>query len=286
MREQMADGRPRRPGRLVEVDGSLLGGDERRECRGQLRHRGPAEHAVARAVRRERLAIAKDADSDRRRGPVLDLPQRPPLRSDTSEVKRQLVPAESPFAATVGYSRAVRVGPHVHVAGTAPIMPGGRRPARGRVRAGEALPRDRRSRRSPSSAQGPSTSSAHASTSSEATTGRRSAAPTARSSAPSAPRPPSSSSAACSIRAGASSSRPRRWCPNEADLPAVDHRQGRRSGRQRARPQLRRGRARTRSGSRRSTCSSTARRSTSSSTSRRCSGLWPGTSSSPASIPS
>ena len=37
---------------------------------------------------------------------------------------RQLVPAESPFAATVGYSRAVRVGPHVHVAGTAPIMPG------------------------------------------------------------------------------------------------------------------------------------------------------------------
>ncbi len=43
-------------------------------------------------------------------------------------MKRQLVPAESPFAATVGYSRAVRVGPHVHVAGTAPIMPGGAEP--------------------------------------------------------------------------------------------------------------------------------------------------------------
>ena len=38
-------------------------------------------------------------------------------------MERHLVPAESPFAATVGYSRAVRVGPQVHVAGTAPIMP-------------------------------------------------------------------------------------------------------------------------------------------------------------------
>jgi enamine deaminase RidA (YjgF/YER057c/UK114 family) len=36
-------------------------------------------------------------------------------------VERQLVPAISPQAATVGYSRAVRVGRHVHVAGTAPI---------------------------------------------------------------------------------------------------------------------------------------------------------------------
>jgi enamine deaminase RidA (YjgF/YER057c/UK114 family) len=36
-------------------------------------------------------------------------------------VQRQLVPAISPQAATVGYSRAVRDGRHVHVAGTAPI---------------------------------------------------------------------------------------------------------------------------------------------------------------------
>jgi enamine deaminase RidA (YjgF/YER057c/UK114 family) len=34
---------------------------------------------------------------------------------------RQLVPAVSPQAATVGYSRAVRDGRHVHIAGTAPI---------------------------------------------------------------------------------------------------------------------------------------------------------------------
>ena len=39
-------------------------------------------------------------------------------------MERRVVPAESPFVATVGYSRAVRVGPHVHISGTAPIMPG------------------------------------------------------------------------------------------------------------------------------------------------------------------
>ena len=39
-------------------------------------------------------------------------------------MERRVVPAESPYVATVGYSRAVRVGPHVHVSGTAPIMPG------------------------------------------------------------------------------------------------------------------------------------------------------------------
>ena len=36
-------------------------------------------------------------------------------------MSRQFVPAVSPQAATVGYSRAVRDGRHVHVAGTAPI---------------------------------------------------------------------------------------------------------------------------------------------------------------------
>lgn len=40
-------------------------------------------------------------------------------------MKRRLVPAVSPQAATVGYSRAVRDGRHVHVAGTAAIYPDG-----------------------------------------------------------------------------------------------------------------------------------------------------------------
>ncbi|HEX3453390.1 MAG TPA: RidA family protein [Gaiellaceae bacterium] len=41
---------------------------------------------------------------------------------------RRVVPAVSPMAATVGYSRAVRVGDLVSVAGTAPVMPNGADP--------------------------------------------------------------------------------------------------------------------------------------------------------------
>lgn len=36
-------------------------------------------------------------------------------------MERTTVPAVSPFAATVGYSRAVRDGRHVYVSGTAPV---------------------------------------------------------------------------------------------------------------------------------------------------------------------
>jgi enamine deaminase RidA (YjgF/YER057c/UK114 family) len=43
-------------------------------------------------------------------------------------VERHLVSSESPYEPVVGFSRAVRVGPHVFVAGTAPIMPGGAEP--------------------------------------------------------------------------------------------------------------------------------------------------------------
>ena len=47
---------------------------------------------------------------------------------DTLPMERLLVPALSPFAAAVGYSRAVRVGSNVAVAGTAPVMPAGAEP--------------------------------------------------------------------------------------------------------------------------------------------------------------
>jgi enamine deaminase RidA (YjgF/YER057c/UK114 family) len=40
-------------------------------------------------------------------------------------VERLLVSSGSPYEHVVGFSRAVRVGQHVYVAGTAPIMPGG-----------------------------------------------------------------------------------------------------------------------------------------------------------------
>lgn len=38
---------------------------------------------------------------------------------------RQLVSSGSPFEPTIGFSRAVRVGDHVWVAGTAPVWPDG-----------------------------------------------------------------------------------------------------------------------------------------------------------------
>jgi enamine deaminase RidA (YjgF/YER057c/UK114 family) len=43
-------------------------------------------------------------------------------------VERQLVSSGSPYEKTVGFSRAVRVGNQVFVAGTAPVMPEGADP--------------------------------------------------------------------------------------------------------------------------------------------------------------
>lgn len=43
-------------------------------------------------------------------------------------MERILVSSGSPYEATVGYSRAVRVGDRIWVAGTAPVMPDGAEP--------------------------------------------------------------------------------------------------------------------------------------------------------------
>jgi enamine deaminase RidA (YjgF/YER057c/UK114 family) len=48
---------------------------------------------------------------------------------DTSQVERRLISSGSPYEPVVGFSRAVRVGEHVYVAGTAPVMPGGADPS-------------------------------------------------------------------------------------------------------------------------------------------------------------
>jgi enamine deaminase RidA (YjgF/YER057c/UK114 family) len=40
-------------------------------------------------------------------------------------MERQLIASGSPYEPVMGFSRAVRVGPHVFVAGTGPVMPEG-----------------------------------------------------------------------------------------------------------------------------------------------------------------
>jgi enamine deaminase RidA (YjgF/YER057c/UK114 family) len=41
---------------------------------------------------------------------------------------RKLISSAMPWERTIGYSRAVRVGDHVHISGTAPVMPDGADP--------------------------------------------------------------------------------------------------------------------------------------------------------------
>jgi len=43
-------------------------------------------------------------------------------------MERRLISSGSPYEPVVGFSRAVRVGGHVYVAGTAPVMPDGADP--------------------------------------------------------------------------------------------------------------------------------------------------------------
>src|SRR5204862_7073722 len=107
---------------FVQVERSLLGGDEARERGHGLRDRGPAELAVARPGRAELSACPENRDGRVERRPCLYLTQGLHGASILRAVERKLVPAQSSFADAVGYSRAVRVGEHVFVAGTAPIM--------------------------------------------------------------------------------------------------------------------------------------------------------------------
>jgi enamine deaminase RidA (YjgF/YER057c/UK114 family) len=70
-----------------------------------------------------RLDATRNEDACVGARPVVDLAQRLHDR-DTIDIERQHVTSGSAFEERVGYSRAVRVGDHVWVSGTAPIMPG------------------------------------------------------------------------------------------------------------------------------------------------------------------
>ena len=66
---------------------------------------------------------ADDGCRDVRCGPAVDLAERV-HGGDTIRIDRQHVTSGAAFENRVGYSRAVRVGDHVWVSGTAPIMAG------------------------------------------------------------------------------------------------------------------------------------------------------------------
>src|SRR5205085_978145 len=126
--EQVAQRGAGRPGRLVDVDDALLGRDERRERRDELRDRGPADGAGAVADGAQLAPVrVEHRDRRERRRPRFDLTQS--LHSlDTRAMERRSVPAVSPFADLMGYGRVVRIDRHVWVAGTAPVMPDGADP--------------------------------------------------------------------------------------------------------------------------------------------------------------
>ena len=190
VREQMADRRARRPGRLVEVDRPLLRGDERGVGDEGLRHRAPAEAVV-------RVAVLRD---DRRRPSRRPPPRAPPAttRSGGAPPRRAILAPWRPGPWSAASSGGTRPTSRSR-ASRGRSSPGGRStsPARRRFR-GTAIRRRARTSRcgsaSSSSARRSSrrerrspTSSARGCSSSTRPTGRRSPAPTARCSPRSGP---------------------------------------------------------------------------------------------------
>ena len=108
VREQVANGRAGRAGGLVEVDDSLLRGDEHRDRGRELRHRRPREIAALVAARR--LDGAGDRKPRRARTATRPPGAAPPRWADTRRMERQRISSGAAFEARVGYSRAVRVG--------------------------------------------------------------------------------------------------------------------------------------------------------------------------------
>src|SRR5690606_36078915 len=86
----------------------------------------PADGRVRdRAAGEERRRVGWPGPGDRAGAPGRQLTRGGEAVSGTT-TGRQLVPTSAPWASVVGYSRAVRVGNVIHVAGTAPIDDAGR----------------------------------------------------------------------------------------------------------------------------------------------------------------
>ena len=143
MREQMPYGRAGRPGCLVEVDDAFLCGDQ--YCQGGDGLGNRSEADAARGVSPVSTLPSRGHHSRRgeRDRPALDLAERlhaaailaPP--HGTPQIS-----GHSPYEAIMGYCRAVVVGKHVHVAGTAPIQPDGSPPPEDAYEQTQALLRD------------------------------------------------------------------------------------------------------------------------------------------------
>ena len=120
MREQVPERGAGRAGGLVEIDDPLFGCDEHRDRSRELAHRGPGESALYFAV--GSLGRPGHGDGHVLAGPPIHLAQRV-HGGDTTHVERRHISSGAGLEERYGYSRAVRAGDRVWVAGTAPIMP-------------------------------------------------------------------------------------------------------------------------------------------------------------------